>query len=329
MTNIDTPRSKWHRITYLLPVLAPLMVGATYALFYSQLLLCTPQNPCNPLGEAELMAGISNVLQTRVAAYVARASWSIANGVHLMASIVAVVTAGMVIYHALSEYKSTVRWMIILIVVALATDIALLVALLTTGDVFSPGQQLLQTTVGRVVPAINKYNRYADALSLTGTLSLAVAACATLWHRDMKNELDETQLMRRVTLLRPVLYVGAATLAIAVLRLSATFGWAASYVPADTELGRAVSSLVAGIVGSLGISFTLLMSGLYLPAALLLRARVKALAATKPDPEAWLTSRGLTLSFPQYLPRVIALLTPLLAGPVGDLLVRATAALGG
>jgi hypothetical protein len=219
--------------------------------------------------------------------------------------------------------------MIILIVVALATDIALLVALLTTGDVFSPGQQLLQTTVGRVVPAINKYNRYADALSLTGTLSLAVAACATLWHRDMKNELDETQLMRRVTLLRPVLYVGAATLAIAVLRLSATFGWAASYVPADTELGRAVSSLVAGIVGSLGISFTLLMSGLYLPAALLLRARVKALAATKPDPEAWLTSRGLTLSFPQYLPRVIALLTPLLAGPVGDLLVRATAALGG
>src|SRR5688500_698939 len=44
MTNIDTPRSKWHRITYLLPVLAPLMVGATYALFYSQLLLCTPQN---------------------------------------------------------------------------------------------------------------------------------------------------------------------------------------------------------------------------------------------------------------------------------------------
>jgi hypothetical protein len=329
MTNLDTPRSKWHRITYLLPLIAPLVVVVTFVIFYAQFLFCAPESPCNPLSSAELLAGLSSVVQTRVAAYVARSSWAVANGVHVIACLVAIVTASLVMYHALSEYDTKVRWMIILIVVVLAADIALAIALWASIDVSSPGQELLRNTVGHVLPEINKYNRYSDALSLTGTLSLAAAACATLWHRDMKNELDETQLVRRVNLLRPVLYVGAATLAIAVLRLSATFGWAASYLPPESDLGKAVTSLVAGIVGSLGTSYTLLMAGVYLPAALLLRARVKAFSATQPDPQAWLVKRGLTLSFPQYLPRVIALLTPLLAGPLGDLLVRTTAALGG
>jgi hypothetical protein len=188
----------------------------------------------------------------------------------------------------------------------------------------------LRATVGQaqVLPSINKYNRFGDALSLTGTLSLAVAACATLWQRSINNELEETQVVQRVRLLRPVLYVGAATLVIALFRLSATHAWGASYLPPESEIGKAVASLSTGIVGSLGTYYTLLIASIYLPAAFLLRARLRKLAASKPDPEAWMASQGMGLSLPQFLPRVIALLGPLLAGPLGDLLLRATTVLG-
>jgi hypothetical protein len=145
----------------------------------------------------------------------------------------------------------------------------------------------------------------------------------------VNDDLDEKQVMHRVRLLRPVLYVGAATFVIAVLRLSATHAWGLSYLPPDSDLGKAVASLTTGIVGTMGTVYTLLIGGIYLPAAFILRARLRKIAATQPDPEAWLASHGMGLSFFQFLPRVLALLGPLLAGPLGELLIRATTVLGG
>lgn len=329
MSNTDSSSSKWHRVTYLLPLIVPVVIIVTFVVFYNQFLLCSTDNPCAPFTADELISRVGNVEQVRVAAYVGRAHWTLVNGVHLLACLAAVLTAGLVIYHALSDYDTKVRWMIILIVVALAADISLVMALWAANDTSSPAQQLFQGTIGQVLPSINKYNRVAEALSLTGTLSLAAAACATLWRLDTSDELEETQLLKRVNLLRPVLYVGAVSLAIAVLRLSATHTWGASYLPPASDLGKSVASLITGIVGSLGTLYTLVIAGVYLPAALLLRARIRELALRQPDSQGWLASRGLTLSFPQYLPRVIALLGPLLAGPLGDLLARATTALGG
>lgn len=330
MTNTDGPAAKESRIIYFLPVIAPLVVIATFFVFYKGFLFCSATNPCSPLSAAEILAGVSNSDQTRVAAYVARATWTLVNGVHLLACLVAIVTAGVVIDHALMpEYETKVRWLIILIVVALALDVSLLVAWWTAGDVWSPAQQLLRATVGQKVPGINKYNRLAEALSLGGTLSLAAAACATLWQRHAGADEDEQQLLKRVRLLRPVLIVGAVTLVIAILRLSVTHAWGASFLPPDSALAKNLASLITGIVGSLGTVYTLLMAALYLPAAIILRARVMKLATTQQDPQTWLSNNGLDLSISKVVPRVIALLAPLLAGPLGDLLVRATKDLGG
>jgi hypothetical protein len=332
MPTEKTPPSKWRRITYLLPLIVPALVLVTYFVFYIKFLVCLPANPCTPLSAAEILSGISNLDQTRVATYVARASWALINGVYVLASLGAIVTAVLVIYHALpvAEYPVRLKWMLILIVVVAAADISLVVALWTTKDVFSPAQTLLRATVGQMVPSINLYNRLADTLSLTGTLSLAAAACATLWEHHANDD-DEAELVRRINLLKPILYVIAAALAVAVLKFSATLGWAASYLPPESDIGKSVVSLVRGIIASMGTVFTLFVAGVYLPAALLLRARVRKLALReKPDdPDGWLKSRGLTLSFPQYLPRVIALLGPLLAGPLGELLGKATSVFTG
>jgi hypothetical protein len=73
---------------------------------------------------------------------------------------------------------------------------------------------------------------------------------------------------------------------------------------------------------------TLILVAVYLPAAFVLRRRAERLAdekfgegkGTLPEREKWMQNRGLALSTSEYLPRVAALLAPLLAGPIGDLI---------
>ena len=307
------------RIVYFLPLILPVVVVLTYFLFYQKFLFCTSDHPCSPFTSADILAGVSTSDQTRVAAYVARASWTLVNGMHFLACLCAIVTAGIVIYKALSEYDPKLRWTIVLLTVAAALDVAFGVSLLTLKDVLSPAQQLHRATIGQVLPSISKYNRIAEALSLTGALTLAVAACAILWRRDIDRELDDETVKKRMKLLRAVLYVGAATLVIAVLRLAATHAWAVSYLPPESDLGKAVATLTTGIIGSLGTSYTLVIAGIYLPAALILRSQLKEDANAKSSIDGWL---ALT-------PRILALIAPLLAGPVGKLLVDATNSFGG
>lgn len=344
MSTKKTPRSKWRRLIVwlrdraperlpdLLPLLVPVVVFITFFVFYNRFLFCSKENPCTPLTAAEITAGISNLDQTRAAIYVARASWTLINGVHVLACLAAIVTAGIVIYRALPkpDYSRSKKWMLISIVVVAAADISILVAIWTLGDVSSPAQTLSHSTVGQMIPWFNRYNRLLDALSFTGTLAMAVAACATIWKWNAADE-TEAQLKQRVNLLKPILYVSAATLAIAVFRISATHGWAASYLPPESNIGKSVASLVSGIVASMGTLFTLLVAGIFVPAAVVLRARIRDLATREQpkDPDGWLASHGLALSFSQSVRGVLALLTPLLAGPVGELIAQVTSTLTG
>ena len=329
----DTERSQWWKVEYLLPLIVAVVVLLTHFIFYKWFLFC-PEGPCSPFTPDEIAAGIAPADQTRFAAYIARASWTLINGVHVLACVLAIVTASIVIYRALAaDYKDgKTRRIIILTVIVLAADVGLGQALWTAiMDANSPAQQLLRATVGQalVLPGINKFNRWGDVLGLTGTLCLALAACATVWRRDVNSELDADKVAMRVRLLRPVLYVGALMLVIAVLRLSATHAWAVTYLPADTDLGKAVATLTKGIIGTLGTVFTLLIAGIYLPAALMLQARVRTVAATQPNPDDFIKNNGINLSMPATLGRAIVLISPFLAGPLGERLVEAAKTLGG
>ncbi len=323
--------SKWWKVAYLLPLIIAIGVLVTHFSFYRKFLFKCSDTPCSPITAPEILSGIGPVDQTKVAAYVARASWTLINGVHLLACIAGIITAVIVINSALSdEYDKNTRRLIILMVLLLAADAAVGAALLTAiKDASSPAQQLLRATVGQYMGSINKYQRLGDAWSLTATLCLAAAACATVWQSNVNKRLKADEVAKRVRLLRPILYVGAAMLVIAVLRLSATHAWAVSYLPPDTDLGKAVTTLTRGIIGTLGVVFTLLIAGIYLPAAIILRARVREIAPSQPDPNEWMNSERINLSFPQTLGRAIILISPFLAGPLGERLVEATKALGG
>jgi hypothetical protein len=67
---------------------------------------------------------------------------------------------------------------------------------------------------------------------------------------------------------------------------------------------------------------------MYFPAVLLLRARANELAElVEPQaPDTFLTQNGLTLSVSAWLPRIVAILSPLMAGPFLEIFKTLTGA---
>jgi len=303
-----------------------MMFSSLYA--WAGLLRCHEKDEkCSPVAYAALQEGVSESANVEVNAsiYSPKASWALVSGVSFLACVVAVIVAGMIFYNLLRDFKPRTRWLLFLLVFFVSVDISLLISLNVSADKWSPAQTLIGATVAQALPAVSRYNRLFDSMSLTATLCLAFAACATLWQRDVNDEPKTEDVARRVSMLRYVLYVGAALLALGVLRLSAMLSWGQSFLAPGTATGKSVSTLVAGITTSLGVYFTLLMLGMYLPAALLLRERARRVAEGD-DLEAkedWLKKHGLAISVTDYIPRVFALLGPLLAGPIGELLKNA------
>jgi hypothetical protein len=318
--------SGWNHLVSLAPLIAACAVVAIYVSCYGYFLRCpSPDSGCNPLSTMSLLSGIANNSAMRVTSYIGQAMWTLCNGVHTLTCIAAVIISGIIIYHLLSDYPTIVRWLVILLIIAMAADASLLFSLWTANDTGAPVPQLLRLTVVRVMPDINNFNRLFDALAMTAAFTLACAACATLWKRDMSGLHDEQEIRQRIRLLRYILYVGAVMLIIGVFRLSVMLNWGASFFTPESVGAKTVVGLNSSIVTILGTYYTLLLTAIYLPPAVLLRYRARQLATAQPpeEQESWLEKRGLTLSFTDYLPRVMAILGPLMVGPIGELLVRA------
>jgi hypothetical protein len=320
-------KSGWYYVAYFLPLIVPCVVIVTFFVFYGGFLRChETDETCSPVVSSELKEGVSesDSAEVKAASYSARASWALVSGVSFLACLVAVLCAGMIIYNILRGMKPWNRGLLILLVIFASVDIALLISLNVAADRWSPAQTLIGATVAQAFHAVNRYNRLFDSMSLTATLCLASAACVTLYQRDVNAKADIVDVARRVRMLRYVLYVGATLLALGVLRLSAMLSWGQSYFASESVTGKSVSTLVSGITSSLGAYFTLLMLGIYLPAALLLRQRALEVAEGNDleEKEDFLEKHGLAISFADYMPRVLALFGPLLAGPIGELLAR-------
>ncbi|HEX9918828.1 MAG TPA: hypothetical protein VGA87_06660 [Pyrinomonadaceae bacterium] len=255
--------------------------------------------------------------------YVDRVHWTLAGGLHLVVSVAALLVSSFVIYRMLDHLGARERLLFIFIALFIAADIGLYVAIHTASDVSSPAQILLEQTVARVLPDINFYNRLFDALGTMVGITLAVASCTIIW-RNTGVQPEERELRNHLRLLRGLLYAGAAALVIGVLRLAATLHWGGDFWTDNSPAGEEVSKLTTGIVSSLGISYTLALTSMYVPTVLVLSARARALAKNEsPDKqEEWLKNHGLTLSYLGYLPRLLALLGPILVGPVGTALSK-------
>jgi len=195
---------------------------------------------------------------------------------------------------------------------------------------------IFNNTIGNSVakiglPVIYEAMRLLNAFTYAAAFSLVFASCAILLLSDANTDkaaADNDGLSKKLELisermgyLKVILYVGTFLLIAGVLRMSALSQWTLSYIsPNAVEAAQSFSNSVVAVAGGFN---TLILAAVYLPAAYILQRRARLAVIESPlkpeEREQKLKEKGLTFSFRESLPRVVAMLGPLLAGPIGDL----------
>jgi hypothetical protein len=127
----------------------------------------------------------------------------------------------------------------------------------------------------------------------------------------------ERRLRLNMKLLRLVLYLGAAVLITEIASAGALLNWPLTYLKS-----RSADRLVSALITERAINYTVFLALLYVPAFLIFRddayrfARLRYPDKSLAEQEEWLSSQGIGVSTWRYVPRVVAILGPLLSQPI-------------
>lgn len=182
---------------------------------------------------------------------------------------------------------------------------------------------LFKGTICHDVPTIVRNTNFLNCLGNTAAFSILLTSCATLLLPYRQAPLEINQLSRRMKYLRTILYVGTLLLVVAVLLKKSLYHWSLAYTSQDESLAKIASSFLSNILTMEGGFYTLVLAAVYLPAAVVLHRRARLLPTLpeeEPKKDEVLKQYGLSFSFTESLPRILAILGPLLVGPVGELL---------
>lgn len=165
-----------------------------------------------------------------------------------------------------------------------------------------------------------------NSFGLAVVLLLTLASCAALYPRnESKYPEGLKQIARQMKHLQLVLYVGTFMLVSGVLLIRSVYQWSLAFGSRESEAVKVAEGFFSMLLAVEGGYFTLVLAAVYVPAAFILRHRAE-LVSGMPEPEAEkeeeLKHYNLSFSFLQSLPRIAAILGPLLAGPVGELFSR-------
>jgi hypothetical protein len=131
--------------------------------------------------------------------------------------------------------------------------------------------------------------------------------------------------MEQMQDLRTVLYFGTVLLIVGVLRMSAVTQWTLAFIPPDaTDAAKSFYLTLSSVTGGFN---SMILAAVYLPAAYILQRRAqllaKELSLSPEEKEKIMGSKESTFSIKESLPKILAILGPLLAGPIGDLFTKA------
>lgn len=165
--------------------------------------------------------------------------------------------------------------------------------------------------------------------AMTATF-IAVASISVLTRDSGEASISWQNLEARASRLRSVLYAGALGLVTFFLQLQAMFAIPEALLGTATNLAskpdvQVLKNLAEGLKIFWGSTLTLLLASIYVPAAVILRQRSLKLARQEnPDGlpaqiESWMRNRGLMESWTTQLAKALAILSPLLSGPLAAL----------
>lgn len=274
-------------------------------------------------------------LQAVTTRFERRFVWAFFAGMSALLSLASFVTAALLVRAAPRMGRLGARGRTLL---TLAPSAAMALLLLSRPEgPLSILHPLLQGTVAADpqlgMPSIPAAMNVLNALSLGSALALAISGWLLVQPDrpqaaptplppavELARRLDGLQAT--ATLLRVILYVTTAALVVGVLRLSATLSWVEAFLtPGDAAIFAGFGTTVTAMVGA---HYSLTLAGLYLPAAYIIRERARGVIASAPVPEAMREKAyarpEFSVALSSVLPRIVALLGPLLAGPVGEFL---------
>jgi uncharacterized membrane protein HdeD (DUF308 family) len=196
--------------------------------------------------------------------------------------------------------------------------------LLSNEEAYMPVMaKLLEKTVAVDVKNINQIVNRVNSIGLASAFSLVLASCAVLLPTTKKGLDGLKQLSKKMSNLRAILYVGTLMLVSGVLLIRSLLSWSKTFIPqTSTEIADIFTS---GVLNTSGGLYTMILAAVYLPAAFILQRRARSLTVRREDEaekEKILKESNLTFSFTESLPRIAAIVAPLMAGPVGELLSR-------
>jgi hypothetical protein len=163
-----------------------------------------------------------------------------------------------------------------------------------------------------------------NLLSVLVPAAVLAAGCAVLVPPEPGRRRRLGEYPWLVRLLKDGMNAASAVLVVGILHMLAWLRWA---IPlADPDLQGDVQGLTMAVAFYWGTAFSLMIAAFYIPATIMLSRQTEAaLRRAKPaecpqDPRAWMRQEGLSLVPSQHLPKVLVVLAPLLAGPLGSAL---------
>jgi hypothetical protein len=324
-----------HRLIVVLPLLFVVMIYATEALVRSSFLLCNtgacsesiPEHIWDVLkidSTVDTSPSTSvreNNDQQKITAlkYSGRMTWYFLGEIFLFVSIGSIAVASVLTFQLFP--KNQVLWMFG------ATIFSFLVGIFLY---FNPKYHMLifltlfEKTIATDVPAITRTTNFLNSFGNVAIFSLLLNICSTLIPSQSEPFAEGMkELYKRMKYLRLNLYTGTFLLVTAILLKKSVYQWSLAYISQDEAIIGVARDFVSSLLTLEGGFYTLVVAAGYFPAVFVLQRRAQLLfdeSVDEVEKEKKLQEFGITFSFKESLPRILAILGPLLTGPIGDLL---------
>lgn len=321
----------------ILPLLFVAMVYATEALVRNSFLLCKtgackesiPEHIWKVLiidstvDTFSSATTIENNDQQKIVAlkYSGRMNWFFLGEIFLFVSIGSVAVASVITFQLFSRNQAL--WTFGVVILSFLVGIFLY---------FNPKYHMLifltlfEKTITPDVPAIAQITNFLNSFGNVAFFSLLLTLCSTLMPSQSEPFVEGMkQLSRRMKYLRLILYTGTFLLVTTMLLKKSIYQWSLAYLSQDETIITVARDFISSLLTLDGGFYTLVLAAGYLPAALILQRRARLLfdeSVEEMEKEKKLQEFGMTFSLKESLPRILAILGPLLTGPIGDLLTR-------
>ena len=165
-------------------------------------------------------------------------------------------------------------------------------------------------------------NSFGFAVCILLYLTISVILFSPIKRANPEGLVEASQKMKY---LRTILYLGTLILVIGMLLIRSVHQWTLVFMLRTEATVKTVENFFSNLLALDGGFYTLILAAAYLPAALIIRwqaERVDALPLADTDREKELQKYHLTFSLSESLPKIIAILGPILAGPIGELFTK-------